>query len=568
MSEEQANTFKFKEGANGRTIIIELNSPEGLVQEDVDVALEKKRITVVVRKPEEPEQTLLEGELLHEVDPASLDWKLASDVITIEVKKANPETKWASLFVIVIEIPHLFKLTDDNKVNEIIKILKETKKREDGEEGETGDGDDTKPLTSQELLSMKHPIHRYSLMGWATMNRKYPIVEYLLRAYGPKRVANLPNEQDLEILKEWQKEKRRLTALSKKKNNPNENLDEEDENAEEKDFASSLLEKFEKYNIEIIKQIGEFGIYEGDTSDFEIPVELPPITEEASQNDVPEPKENAQSQEKDMENEEKQNEEGQEENSEEAQEEGEENDTENNEGQEDKEEAETQQEPEKPQKPKVIEPPKPQFVKYRNGFGSAYYTNDDVYIGVFKDTIREGMGAYIYRGDYIENLRKEKEKQQEDLEADEAEEEDESLNPENIPLCYFVGDWKDGKKNGKGRMLYHNGDRFYGEFVNDMKHCERGIYLYSNGDMFVGQFQNDVKEGNGVYTFAADGSSLDGTWKSGKFVEGTWNWKDGKIAFKSSDFTSKTVQGNFVFQNFKASGSFVDQKWHLSQITL
>lgn len=514
----------------------------------------------------------LQGELLHEVDPSSLDWNLASDIITIEVKKANPETKWTSLFVIVIEIPHIFKLAEENKVNEIIKILKETKKREDGEDGDTGDGDD-KPLTSQELLSMKHPIHRYSLMGWATMNRKYPIIEYLLRAYGPKRVANLPNEQDLEILKEWQKEKRRLAALEKKKNEPKTNSDEEEEILEEKDFASTLLEKFEKYNIETIKQIGEFGIYEGDTSDFEIPVELPPITEEPPQTDISESKENPlnenPAQEKELDNKEKLDEEGQDdqqETTEEQPEEGEENDREEEEEQ---QKEETQKEPSKQQTtPKVVEPPKPQIVKYRNGFGTAYYTNDDVYIGVFKDTIREGMGAYIYRGDYIENLRKEKEKQKEDQEGDDAEEEDESLNPENIPLCYYVGDWKDGIKNGKGRMLYHNGDRFYGEYVNDMKHCERGIYLYSNGDMFVGQFKNDLKDGNGVYTFSADGSSLDGTWKEGQFVEGTWNWKDGKIAFKSTDFTSKTISGTFSFQNFKASGSFVDQKWQLSKISL
>lgn len=65
MSEEQASAYKFKEGANGRTIVIELNSPEGLIQEDIDVALEKKKIVVVIRKPEEPEQILLEVGILH-----------------------------------------------------------------------------------------------------------------------------------------------------------------------------------------------------------------------------------------------------------------------------------------------------------------------------------------------------------------------------------------------------------------------------------------------------------------------------------------------------------------------
>ena len=543
MSDEpQEHNYTFKQTKNA--ITVELPSPEDLVQEDIDVSIVGKKLSIVVRKPGEDEEKLLEDTLHEAVNPNSLDWKLDTNKwrISLTVKKVEA-IEWPSLFVVVINIPPIFQFADENKVNEVIKIFKEAKRKEDG--GDDGDDSGGSTSSSHELISMKHPIKGYSIVSWATMNRKYPVIEFLLRAFGPKKVANLVNEQDFEIIKEWQKEKRRLHLLEKKQNEPKESTEEEEEPEEEKDFASGLVEKFEKYTVELIKQIGEYGIYEGETAEFEIPVEIPPVVEEEPPKE--EPKEEPPT-------------------TDENSEEKNEDDNENNDDDEPKEPVEK-----KPKKVKVVEPPKPIIVKYRHGFGSAYYPNDDVYIGTFDNTIREGMGAYIYRGDYLKQLREKKEKEQEEKDEEDegnAEGDEEAFNPENVPLCYYVGDWKKNMKNGKGRMLYHNGDRFYGDYVDDKKQCERGIYLYSNGDMYVGEFKEDHKTGKGVYTFAADGSSLDGEWKEGKFISGVWNWKDGKIAFSSENFAGSNIDGNFSFANFKSFGSFIDGQWKMKNITL
>ena len=45
-----------------------------------------------------------------------------------------------------------------------------------------------------------------------------------------------------------------------------------------------------------------------------------------------------------------------------------------------------------------------------------------------------------------------------------------------------MGQWKDGKAHGKGTKIYANGDKYVGDWVGDKK------------------------TGNGVYTWASDGS--------------------------------------------------------------
>ena len=522
-----------------------------------------------------------------------IDWKLDNKEwkVSLTLKKVVEE-EWKTLFVVIVEIPLIFQYADDNKVNEVIKIFKDaTAKEDEGAEKEE------KELSSQDLLALRHPIKGYTIMGWATVHRKYPVIEYLLRRLGGKRVANITNEQEFEILKEWQKEQRRLKDLE---NKPKETKDgDEDEEEKEKpvDFATSLLEKFEKFTVERIKEIGAFGIYEGDLGTFEIPVEVPqpesseePVT--AEEHIQPETKENTTTEEsgpieetnkKESEentegitdtNEEKQ-EEGEEEKAEEEEkpegvdneeETAEEENTEENTGGDNEEKTDEDATEKKPKSVRIMEPPKPVIVKYRHGFGSAYYLNDDIYIGFFDNTVREGMGTYIYRGQFAEDLKK---KKQQEKEAQETEEEnqEEEINLDQISLCYYAGDWKENKKHGKGRMLYHNGDRFYGEYVEDKKECERGIYLYRNGDMYVGRFHNDEKDGEGVYTFAADGSSLEGQWQNGAFVSGQWNWKDGKISFSSSDFAKKSISGSFAFASYIAEGTFTNGKWKVTNIT-
>lgn len=56
-------------------------------------------------------------------------------------------------------------------------------------------------------------------------------------------------------------------------------------------------------------------------------------------------------------------------------------------------------------------------------------------------------------------------------------------------------------KEGKGTIIYKNGDKYEGEFKNNLKDGY-GIYYYKNGERYEGQFKYDLKEGKGVYIFS------------------------------------------------------------------
>ena len=85
------------------------------------------------------------------------------------------------------------------------------------------------------------------------------------------------------------------------------------------------------------------------------------------------------------------------------------------------------------------------------------YKNQFIYIGEWKNDMREGRGVYY------NPLTKEK----------------------------YEGYFKNGKAEGNGTVYYNNGDIFKGEFKNWVKEG-KGIYYYHNGDRIEAQFKNDL----------------------------------------------------------------------------
>ena len=55
----------------------------------------------------------------------------------------------------------------------------------------------------------------------------------------------------------------------------------------------------------------------------------------------------------------------------------------------------------------------------------------------------------------------------------------------------YIGDWKDDKANGKGKLYHASGDIYEGEWKND-KACGKGIYIHKDGSKYDGEWKNDM----------------------------------------------------------------------------
>ena len=55
-------------------------------------------------------------------------------------------------------------------------------------------------------------------------------------------------------------------------------------------------------------------------------------------------------------------------------------------------------------------------------------------------------------------------------------------------------------KHGRGIFYYQNGDRYIGEWQNDLFNG-KGVYIFSMGERYEGNLINGQKEGKGYYIF-------------------------------------------------------------------
>ena len=80
----------------------------------------------------------------------------------------------------------------------------------------------------------------------------------------------------------------------------------------------------------------------------------------------------------------------------------------------------------------------------------------------------------------------------------------------------YVGEFRQGKKHGRGVKTWAWGDRYEGEFLNDRKHG-KGMYVWGAGsqwagERYIGGFVDDKRHGWGTY-FWPTGDRFDGEWK-------------------------------------------------------
>ena len=76
----------------------------------------------------------------------------------------------------------------------------------------------------------------------------------------------------------------------------------------------------------------------------------------------------------------------------------------------------------------------------------------------------------------------------------------------------YEGQLKDNKREGKGTMLYNNGDKYEGEWKNDVIEG-RGKFYWNDGEIYEGDWKNGVRDGKGIDIYI-DKEKYEGDWKN------------------------------------------------------
>ena len=129
--------------------------------------------------------------------------------------------------------------------------------------------------------------------------------------------------------------------------------------------------------------------------------------------------------------------------------------------------------------------------EYRNslkeGYGKCIYENSNYYIGEWKNGLRNGKGViYNKKGEiiYKGNFKNDKYNGYGEYFYEDGK--------------YYIGQWENGERNGKGILYYENNKiQYEGDFKDD-KFNGYGKYFYEDGKFYIGEWNNGEKSGDGI----------------------------------------------------------------------
>lgn len=176
-----------------------------------------------------------------------------------------------------------------------------------------------------------------------------------------------------------------------------------------------------------------------------------------------------------------------------------------------------------------------EFVEgFRCGWGAyTFGKNGDAYVGQFEQNLKHGLGKMTYSSSTGGD------------EEDEAEE-GQSKNRGGFYHGYFT--------KGKRGCPEHKKD------VSGETTKSEGTFTYVNGDVYIGQWKEGKKHGKGTYSYSADGSKLKGEWAEGKMTNGQWIFPNGTFWSGKFRYNKPYGKGIWVFRNGNQLMSTFEQK--------
>ena len=166
------------------------------------------------------------------------------------------------------------------------------------------------------------------------------------------------------------------------------------------------------------------------------------------------------------------------------------------------------------------------------------YENGDKYIGEIKNGLKNGKGTMYYNN---------KDKYEGEWKNDKME--GTGTYTFHIDGSEYKGELKNDKMEGKGKFTFKNGNIYVGECYNN-KREGKGILYYSDGNRYEGDYKNNVREGKGKMYYN-DGSTYEGDYKDDKKEGwGIYKYSDGNIYEGNFKNNAKNGKGRMLYQNF------------------
>ena len=94
---------------------------------------------------------------------------------------------------------------------------------------------------------------------------------------------------------------------------------------------------------------------------------------------------------------------------------------------------------------------------------------------------------------------------------------------------YYIGEWSKGERNGKGKEYYNDNKlRYDGDFVNG-KYEGNGEYYFENEEYYIGQFLEGKRHGNGKLFYKDKNIKYEGEFKNDNLDgKGKYYYKNGE----------------------------------------
>ena len=89
---------------------------------------------------------------------------------------------------------------------------------------------------------------------------------------------------------------------------------------------------------------------------------------------------------------------------------------------------------------------------------------------------------------------------------------------ESYDNAYYVGEIRNGLKNGHGAHKFANGDFYIGEWEDGKRTDDESFLFFSNGNIYLGDFNDGVIHGSGILYLRDGGKILRGKFENGKYM--------------------------------------------------